>query len=231
MKKSWKTYSHPIGWGSHHPSQWSSPQGNAAIAGPIGLMLEGHFQQLMVKTLTATKIVSKPAATAQEVELKQEDAIHWWPSSPPEFAEIAWCLCRDNLPWVVTGIPPELAEDQSPIQMVGSTMFSTQLFQDVTSGYDHQFNEFGRHGNCIPSGWPPHPYPARWRFGLSTQLLIISYCLPLISSCSPSLVVLNFPCLVCSPNVFHMWRCTIDVLGICIVLCLFLDNSDSPSIV
>ena len=30
--------------------------------------------------------------------------------------------------------PPELAEDGGPIQMVGSTMLSAWLFQDVTSG-------------------------------------------------------------------------------------------------
>ena len=32
------------------------------------------------------------------------------------------------------GIPPEMAEEQGPIWMVGSTMFSTQLFQDSVLG-------------------------------------------------------------------------------------------------
>ena len=40
----------------------------------------------------------------------------------------------DNPPRVVTGIPPRLAGDQGPIQMVGCTMLSAQLFQDATSG-------------------------------------------------------------------------------------------------
>ena len=35
---------------------------------------------------------------------------------------------------VVTGIHQELVEDQDPIEMVGSTMFSAQLFQDATCG-------------------------------------------------------------------------------------------------
>ena len=64
---------------------------------------------------------------------KQEDTIHRWLSPLPGFVEITWSLQGDNLSWVVTGIPPELAEDQSPIEMVGSTMFSAWLFQDVTS--------------------------------------------------------------------------------------------------
>ena len=32
------------------------------------------------------------------------------------------------------GVPPELAEEQDPIRMVGSTMFSTWIFQDSMSG-------------------------------------------------------------------------------------------------
>ena len=34
---------------------------------------------------------------------------------------------------MLTGIPPEVAEDQGPIQIVGSTMLCTQLFQNATS--------------------------------------------------------------------------------------------------
>ena len=85
------------------------------------------------KASTTAQTVSQPAATAQEVKPKQEYTIHWWPSPSPGFAEIAWSLHGDNPPQVVTGIPPEVAKDQSPIQMVGSIMFSAQLFKDVTS--------------------------------------------------------------------------------------------------
>ena len=53
---------------------------------------------------------------------------------PPGIAEITQSLHGDNLPRVVAGIPPELAKDQGPIQMVGSSMLSTQLFMDATSG-------------------------------------------------------------------------------------------------
>ena len=84
--------------------------------------------------MTTTQTASQPAAPGQEVEPKQENTIHWWPSTLPGFAEIAWSLYGDNPPWVVAGVLPELVKDQSPIQMMGSTMFSTQLFQDATSG-------------------------------------------------------------------------------------------------
>ena len=45
-------------------------------------VLEGHFQQLngykgkVLKALTTAQMVSKPTATAQEVELKQEGTVH-----------------------------------------------------------------------------------------------------------------------------------------------------------
>ena len=58
------------------------------------------------KAMTSTQTVSKPGATAQEVELKQEDTVHWWPSSPPGFVEIAWSLQGDNPPKAITGVPP-----------------------------------------------------------------------------------------------------------------------------
>ena len=53
---------------------------------------------------------------------------------PPGFAEIAQSLCGDNPLRVVSGIPPELAKDQGPVQMVGSSMLSTLLFMDASSG-------------------------------------------------------------------------------------------------
>ena len=43
-------------------------------------------------------------------------------------------LHGDDLPHVVTDICPELAEEQDAIWVVGSTMFSVWLFQDVVSG-------------------------------------------------------------------------------------------------
>ena len=52
------------------------------------------------------------------------------PTPPPGFAEITQSLCGDNLPRVVTGIPQELAKDQGPIQMIGSSRISTCLFRD-----------------------------------------------------------------------------------------------------
>ena len=52
---------------------------------------------------------------------------------PPGFVEITWSLHRDGPLRVVTGIALELAKDQGPIQMVGSSMLSTQMFRDATS--------------------------------------------------------------------------------------------------
>ena len=46
MKKSWKTSNHPIGWGSHCPSQQSLPKGNTEGAECATCMLEGHFGSL-----------------------------------------------------------------------------------------------------------------------------------------------------------------------------------------
>ena len=48
--------------------------------------------------------------------------------------EIARSLHGDDLPHVVIGLPLELAKEQDPIWVVGSTMFSTRLFKDAVSG-------------------------------------------------------------------------------------------------
>ena len=73
---------------------------------------------------------------------------------------------------------PDLAEDQSPIQMVGSSMFSTSLFQYVTSTamcinmVICLMNLVGM-GIAPPGKWPPHPCPPRWRFTLNIPLPFI----------------------------------------------------------
>ena len=48
--------------------------------------------------------------------------------------EIARSLHGYDTLCVVMGVPPELAKEQDPIWVVGSTMFSARLFQDVVSG-------------------------------------------------------------------------------------------------
>ena len=49
MMKFWKKSHPPIGLRSH-PLEWQNlPQRNAAITGPVGLMLEDHSQQPMVR--------------------------------------------------------------------------------------------------------------------------------------------------------------------------------------
>ena len=87
---------------------------------------------------------SKPPATAQasspsashtlKAEPQQEDTISQWQTPPPGFAEIVRSLCADNPTQVVMGVPPKLDKEQDCIQMVGSTMFFAQLFQDSVSG-------------------------------------------------------------------------------------------------
>ena len=56
------------------------------------------------------------------------------PSPPPGFVEIVHFLHGDSPPRIVTGIPPELANDQDPIQMIWSSMVSACLFRDSASG-------------------------------------------------------------------------------------------------
>ena len=80
-------------------------------------------------TPTATAQVASWSATpTQKEELQQEDTTSQWQTPPPGFVEIAWSLCGDNPPRKVCNIPPDMAEEQDPIQMVGSTMFSAWLF-------------------------------------------------------------------------------------------------------
>ena len=113
-----------------HPREHS--HGRTSRAGARGMFLPVYVKGWL-KAQTTTQTVSKPAATAQVVLLKQEDTAHQWPPPLPGFAEIVQSLWGDNPPQVVMGIPPELAKDQGPIQMVGSTLLSAQLFQETTS--------------------------------------------------------------------------------------------------
>ena len=66
---------------------------------------------------TATNwMASQQTAPTQELAPQQASLDSQYPTPPPGFVEIAWSLCGDNLPRVVTGVSPELAEDQGPIQ-------------------------------------------------------------------------------------------------------------------
>ena len=128
----------------------------------------------------------QPAAPAQEVELKQEDTIHQWPSPPPGFVEIAQSLCGDNPPWVVSGILQNWLRIRAPFKKGGvhhvlHLIVPRCNFQNHVHWYGHTFNELGRSWNCFPSGWWLYPCPPRWsQFGLSTQSPFIHNCLPFI---------------------------------------------------
>ena len=75
-----------------------------------------------------------PAILTPEVVPQWGEYTSQPPTPPPGFVEIAWSLCGDRPLRIVTGIPLELAEDQSPIQMIGSSMMSAYLVRDLTLG-------------------------------------------------------------------------------------------------
>ena len=86
-----------------------------------------------LKPPATSQVASPPVSLAPKVEPQPEDTVSKW-QTPPGFAEIARSLHRDRPSWVVEGVPPELTEEQDPIRMVGSKMFSTWLLQDSMSG-------------------------------------------------------------------------------------------------
>ena len=82
---------------------------------------------------------SKPTVTAQAAgpslaPTQWEECHSWQLSSPSGFMEISRSLCGDDPPCKVTRIPWGPAEEQSPIQIAESTMFSAQFLQDSLSG-------------------------------------------------------------------------------------------------
>ena len=111
--------------------EWSHSRGHRAWARGSFTLTHGVGQ---LKP-TATAWASRPSASlTPKAELQQEDTISQWWTPLPGFTEIVRSLHGDNLPRVVMGVPPELAEEQDSIWMVVSTMFSTWLFQDSVSG-------------------------------------------------------------------------------------------------
>ena len=85
-------------------------------------------------TTATAKTTSQQATPSQEVVPQQAESSSQPLTPPPGFAEIDQSLHGDNVLRVVTGIPQELAKDQGPIQMIGSSTISTHLFRDSASG-------------------------------------------------------------------------------------------------
>ena len=84
---------------------------------------------------------SHMTATAQTTSHSIWEVVPWWeesssqlPTPQPGFVEITQSLHGDNPPRVVAGSSLELAKDQGPIQMIGSSTISTCLFRDSASG-------------------------------------------------------------------------------------------------
>ena len=132
MRKYWKMSCPPIGSGLHPLDQQSLPKEITAIAGCAPLMLRDHSQLPTVRTATSHSYhsdgkstnCSSPGGDATRGRSQQS-----MPNTPTRVCRNCMIHVVDKLPRVVTGVPPELAEDQGPIQMVGSSsMLSNQLF-------------------------------------------------------------------------------------------------------
>ena len=87
-----------------------------------------------LKPTATTQAASPSLVPTQKAESQQEEISGQWHTHPPRFMEIMRSLQVDNLPCEVRGIPLELAKEQGPIWIVGSTMFSARLIQDTVSG-------------------------------------------------------------------------------------------------
>ena len=95
-----------------------------------------HGEKWSQATAT-TQMSSEQATPTHKAMPEQTDSSNQCLVPPPGFVEIPQSLHGDNLPRVVSGTVPELADVQGPIQMVGSSMLSTWLFMDATSGVIH----------------------------------------------------------------------------------------------
>ena len=137
MRKFWKICCPQIGLRSYHLDQQSPTQRECSHSRTCQAHARGSFSATygegQPQATATTQMASQQATPAQEVMPQQAGSSSQCPTPPPGFVEITQSLHGDNLPRVVTGVPPELAEDQGPIQMVGSSMLSAQLFRDTTS--------------------------------------------------------------------------------------------------
>ena len=96
------------------PAQRDCSHSRMCWACARGSFLAAYGEGQLQATAT-TQMASQQATPAHEVTGSNSQC-----STPmPGFAEITQSLHGDNPPRVVTGIPPELAEDQGPIHMVG----------------------------------------------------------------------------------------------------------------
>ena len=115
------------------PTSWEQSNSRSQRAHARVIFVPTHCEGHLKSTVT-TWVVSPSPAPIQKVGLQQEEPSSGQKTPPPVFMEIARSLHGDGPSHVVTGIPLELAKEQGPIQMVGSTMFSARLLQDAVSG-------------------------------------------------------------------------------------------------
>ena len=118
---------------SAEPIQRECSHSRTCWAHARGSFLAAYGEGQPQATATAQK-AGQQATPAQEVMPQQAGPSSQCTTPPPGFVEMAQSLHWDNLLRVVAGITPELVEDQGPIQMVGFSMLSAQLFQDAASG-------------------------------------------------------------------------------------------------
>ena len=98
-----------------------------------GTFMAAHSMRCLKPTAT-TWAVSPSLVPTQKVESWQEESSSWWWTPPPGYTDIARSLWGDDPPHEVMSIPLGPAKEQGPIWIVGSTMFSARLLQDVVSG-------------------------------------------------------------------------------------------------
>ena len=125
----------------HHPRHWNpqipQPLGSKATAGTEGLAPGVCFVVTCsmghLKSTATAWAASSSLVPTQWAESPWEEGSSQQLAPPLGFVKIMRSLWVDN-PLEVMGIPPELAEEQGPIQVVGSAMFSDRLVQDMISG-------------------------------------------------------------------------------------------------
>ena len=86
------------------------------------------------RPITTTPEDGPLATSSLRAETQLGSTIIQWQMPPPEITEITKTCCRNDEPHVVMGVPPELADGQSPIQVTGYTTFSVRLLQDEALG-------------------------------------------------------------------------------------------------
>ena len=116
------------------PTHWKHSCSRTCWALSRGSFLAAHGVVWPGPHTTATTLTTTQATLTREVMPWQAESSSQPQTPPSGFAEIAWSLHWDSPPGIIASIPWEVAKDQDPIQMIGSSIVSTHLFRDSASG-------------------------------------------------------------------------------------------------